>query len=156
MPGAWNSDRTRHHDFVDEAWDLNVLPWPWDDAAFDKVIALDVMEHLKLDVQRWLDECWRILAPGGLLVLRVPSHDNPVSWRDVTHERLFHEESFHFWWPEHELWQNYGHFYYAESARWWDVLTVERVNPDPRYGIGDFGFVLRKRAAVASVDPPLP
>lgn len=145
MDGATNHDRIAHAPWIAIAHNLNLIPWPWDDAAWDEVVALDVCEHLTLPVQAWLDECWRILRPDGQLVLRLPAWDNPVSHRDVTHQRLFHEESFHYWWPDHALWQNYGHFYYAESARWWTVERVERVNPDPRYGIGDLGFVLRKR-----------
>lgn len=145
MPGATNSDRTRHHEYVDQAWDLNLVPWPWDDAAWDEVVALDVMEHLTISVQTWLDECWRILRADGRLVLRLPAWDNPVSHRDPTHVRLYHPETFCYWDPEHELWAGYGHFYFAESGRWWTVERVERVNPDPRYGVGDLGFVLGKR-----------
>lgn len=139
--GAINHDRIKHADWVDVAHDLDLLPWPWSDGQFERVIALDVLEHLRLDVQQWLDECWRILEPGGTLVLRLPAWDNPVSWRDPTHRRVFHPETFHFWDQRQALHCDYGHFYFAESGRWWTVETVDRTNG------GDLGYVLRKVGA---------
>jgi predicted SAM-dependent methyltransferase len=54
-------DRIIHADWIDVAHDLTAFPWPWGDASVDAVIAIDVFEHLKdVDVQTWLDECWRI------------------------------------------------------------------------------------------------
>lgn len=138
IPGAVNHDRVPHSPHVDIAHDLDNLPWPWHDGEFEKVIALDVLEHLRVDVADWLDECWRILTPGGLLVLRLPAWDNPVSYRDPTHRKVFHEETFNFWDKAQQLYRDYGFFYFGERNRWWDVLTVERVNG------GDLGFVLRK------------
>lgn len=141
LQGATNHDRHAHHDYVDIAWDLDILSWPWKDGEFDRIIALDVMEHLKIDVIEWMDECWRILKDGGELVLRVPSFDNPVSWRDITHRRVFHPESLHYFDPRTQLWADYGHFY-VDSKRWWHIQRVERVNPPTP--TGDLGFVLKK------------
>jgi len=145
IPNAVNHDRTYHADYVDVAHDLDLFPWPWDADAFDRIVALDVLEHLKADVEEWLGECWRILKPGGELYMRLPAHDNPVSYRDPTHRRVFHEESFDYWDPARPWFANYGHFYYAAPARWWEVVSVVRVNPDERYGVGDLMFRLRKR-----------
>lgn len=146
LDGAVNHDRIKHHDYVDVAHDLDVLPWPWQDGEFDKVIALDVMEHLRVDVQVWLDECWRILKPDGQLVLRLPAHDNPVSWRDPTHRHWFHEETFHYWDKVTELHRDYGSFYFGEGyAKWWTIVRIERVNPPT--ATGDLGFWLKKAAA---------
>ncbi len=147
-PGALHHDRIAHSPHVDIAHDLNQLPWPWVDETFDEVIAFDVLEHLTLEVPEWLDEVWRILRPAGRLWLRLPAFDNPVSYRDPTHKHLFHEETFYYWQPGHPLHDHYGHFYFAEARRWWAVAQVQRVNPDPRYGIGDLFFELHKRPAV--------
>lgn len=45
---------------------------PCRDGAFSLIAALDVFEHVDDDVMA-LRECWRILRPGGLLVLTVPA-----------------------------------------------------------------------------------
>lgn len=136
-PGAVHHDKTNHHDWVDVAHDLDVLPWPFENEGFEKVIALDVMEHLRRDISEWLDECWRILVPDGLLVLRVAAWDNPVSYRDPTHRRVFHPETFDYWDPRKPLYKDYGSFYFP-GGKGWFVESVERVNG------GDLGFVLRK------------
>ena len=138
IEGATNHDRTKHDEWVDIAHDLDVLPWPFADGEFEKVIALDVMEHLRLDIQVWLDECWRILKSGGMLVLRLPAWDNPVSYRDPTHRKVFHPETFDYWCKEKQLHKDYGYFYFGESGKWWTLETVERTNG------GDLGYVLRK------------
>ena len=148
--GAIHHDRIAHSPHVDVAHDLNRLPWPWADEAFDEVLAFDVLEHLTLEVVQWLDETWRILRPGGRLRLRLPAFDNPVSYRDPTHKKVFHDETFYYWQPGHPLHEHYGHFYFAEAGRWWTVARIERANPDPRYGIGDLVFELHKRAATGT------
>jgi SAM-dependent methyltransferase len=140
-PGALHHDRVKHSPFVDVGHDLNVLPWPWNIGQFDKILALDVMEHLTVDVQAWMDACWDILKPGGELVLRLPAYDNPVSWRDPTHRRVFHPETFDYWDKRRQLHHDYGWFYFKESCRWWEIVTVERTNG------GDLGFILRKEVS---------
>lgn len=146
LEGAVNHDLYKHHDYVDVAWDLDIIRWPFEDEAFDKVIALDVMEHLRRDVQVWLDECWRILRPNGQLVLRLPAWNNPLSWRDPTHRHVFHEESFFYWNRGHALHRDYGSFYFGPGYnKWWAVERIERVNPPTP--TGDLGFVLRKEVA---------
>lgn len=46
---------------------------PFEDQSFDKVLCLDVFEHVA-DEQKTADEIFRVLKPGGTLVLSVP-HD---------------------------------------------------------------------------------
>lgn len=133
-----NHDRIKHAPHVDVAHDLNILPWPWADESAAEILALDVLEHLKLDPNVWLDECWRILRPGGRLHMRLPAWDNPHSYRDLTHRKVFHPESFLFWDQSSAWWENYGRFYYAESGRWWEQEHVERCNDN------DLCFWLRK------------
>ena len=132
---AVHHDRTKHGDHIDVAWDLAEMPWPWKDEEFSRVVAVDVMEHLKYDVQVWLDECWRILEPNGQLELRLPAWDNPLSYRDPTHQRVFHEESFYYWDPRTNLYDGFGSYYFAESNRWWHVNRVLRESNDLRFSL---------------------
>ena len=95
-----------------------------------------MFEHLKaIDVQTWLDECWRILKPTGLLVMRLPAWTNPVSYRDPTHHRVFHEESFSYWDPDHDLYELFGRYYFRESDRWWKVRRAFREFEDLRFDL---------------------
>jgi len=154
-PNALHHDRISHSAHVDVAHDLDVLPWPWPDELFQTILAFDVLEHLHLEVAEWLNEAWRILQNGGELELRLPAFDNPVSYRDPTHRRVFHDETFYYWQPGHPLHQDYGRVYYAEAQRWWQVVSVSRANPDVRYGIGDLFVVLRKLSDQGPTTRPL-
>lgn len=46
-------------------------------ASFDILCAYDLIEHVE-DPQAFLQEAWRVLAPGGVLVLETPNFDGLV------------------------------------------------------------------------------
>lgn len=52
---------------------------PFRDASFDAVIHSEVIEHVP-DDPRVLEETWRVLRPGGVLVLGTPDYARPL-WR---------------------------------------------------------------------------
>ncbi len=56
---------------------LDRQPLPFDDASFDVVVSDSQIEH-RVDYRRYLDECARVLRPGGRLALCVP---NAAHWR---------------------------------------------------------------------------
>ena len=85
---AINHDVIKHRPEIDVAWDLNELPWPWEDEAFDKVAALSVLEHLRQNLLTSIDEVWRILTPGGVAIIKLPFWKAGVSWEDPTHLHL--------------------------------------------------------------------
>lgn len=75
-------------------------PFPIPDASFDHVLALNVLEHI-FNYQNVLDEAYRVLKPGGTLVLAVPFliqlHPSPHDhWRfsKETLGRLLSERNF--------------------------------------------------------------
>jgi ubiquinone/menaquinone biosynthesis C-methylase UbiE len=129
---TWH-DRIKHSPYIDEAWDLNELPWPWKDDLYDKIVAVDVFEHLTLEIPQWLDECWRVLTPQGVLDMRLPAWDNPLSYRDPTHRKIFHEETFYYWDQRTDLFRDFGSYYFEESNKWWTVSRVNREASDLRF-----------------------
>lgn len=139
-PGYLHHDRWKHSPAIDLAFDLDVLPWPLGDASVTELLATDVFEHLKPEVQEWMDECWRVLTPGGTLNMRLPAYDNPYSFRDPTHKRVFHPESFLYWCPNAAgtVWKDFGQYYFGQGyAKWWEQVSVTREAKDIR-------LVLRK------------
>jgi len=88
--GWVNHDLHKHRPEIDVVHDLNELPWPWDDESASKIEAKNVFEHLDIDLVKVLDECWRILEPGGTLYIKVPNAEDPVAvWGDPTHRRPY-------------------------------------------------------------------
>ncbi len=54
--------------------DMTVLPWP--DATFDAALSTSTIHHgLRANVQRTIDEVWRLLKPGGLFLVDFPCTD---------------------------------------------------------------------------------
>lgn len=68
-PGAAR-EAARTHGFPVDVGDLQSLAYP--DGAMDAVTARHVIEHIR-HPRMFLQECWRILKPGGRLVLVTPN-----------------------------------------------------------------------------------
>jgi SAM-dependent methyltransferase len=68
----------------DLVWDLERHPYPLPDGQFDSIHALDVVEHL-VDVQGFVEEAHRLLAPGGVLEITTPHFSCANSFTDPTH-----------------------------------------------------------------------
>lgn len=124
VAGAVNLDRVKHRPEVDVVHDLNVLPWPFDDNSFDKIVALAVLEHLDVDLVASLDECHRILVPHGTLVVKLPLQDGGNAYDDPTHRWFFTLRSLDQFCPETERGRAYG-FY---TPRKWKF--VKRPHPN--------------------------
>jgi SAM-dependent methyltransferase len=74
VDAAWR----RGHDDVRVA---RVEDLPFEDATFDVVTCLDVVEHTP-DDRATLAELLRVTRPGGLLVVTVPAYQALWSWHD--------------------------------------------------------------------------
>lgn len=91
LPGATTVDILALPD-VDCVHDLDVFPWPYADASFDVVFAHNVLEHLD-DTVAAMEEIWRILRPGGRLIVTVPYFRSIDAFGDVTHKHFFTAQS---------------------------------------------------------------
>lgn len=85
----------------DVRWDLNNIPLPFENNAFDEIHAVDILEHTgqqgdwKFFFEQFSD-FWRILKPGGYLCGACPMWDSPWAWGDPGHSRLISKHSFIF------------------------------------------------------------
>lgn len=69
------------------------LPFP--DDSVGVLRAHDFLEHLAPgDVVPFMNECWRVLAPGGWLLTSTPSTDGRGAWQDPTHLSGWNSNSF--------------------------------------------------------------
>jgi SAM-dependent methyltransferase len=60
----------------------SVASMPYAAASFDVITSMDVMYHRDVDPQRMLDECVRVLRPGGTIVLNLPAYEWLRSYHD--------------------------------------------------------------------------
>jgi len=77
---------------VDVVADLRET-WPWEDSSVEEVVAWDIIEHLP-DKIHTMNELWRVLVPGGLAKIEVPTTDGTGAFQDPTHVSFWNERSF--------------------------------------------------------------
>jgi len=71
-PGYLNVD-FRELPGVDLVADLSKYPWPFLDGEVEEALMYDFLEHFPWhSTADILNECWRVLQPGGDLVIQVP------------------------------------------------------------------------------------
>ncbi len=85
---------------VDVVHDLDTLPWPLKDASIDIIFGHSVLEHVT-NVVGFMDEAWRVLAPGGRLIVAVPYFRSTDAYTDITHKHFFTSQSLDYFFDEH-------------------------------------------------------
>jgi len=66
---------------------------PLDDGTVGVIRAVDFLEHVA-DKVALINELYRVLAPGGLLLSNTPSTDGRGAFQDPTHVAFYNENSF--------------------------------------------------------------
>jgi hypothetical protein len=80
LDGFCNVDRMPPADVIADL----TQPWPWDTDSVSEIVADDIFEHLPSKIHSMNEAC-RVLKPGGLLKLRVPTTDGRGAFQDPTH-----------------------------------------------------------------------
>jgi SAM-dependent methyltransferase len=73
---------------ADIVHDLDVFPYPLEDASFDQILLQDVIEHLAEPI-RVFEELHRIARPGARIQLRTPHFSSVLAYGDPTHRHYF-------------------------------------------------------------------
>lgn len=93
IPGSIGIDRASIEGFTDIVHNLDLVPYPFQDASVDEIHLYHVLEHLENPV-KIMEEIHRILKPGGMLYMRVPHFSSMGAFSDITHKRPFGYTSF--------------------------------------------------------------
>lgn len=112
---AINHDIVAHRPEIDCVHDLNELPWPFEDNQFEEVILYSVIEHLIITPIQTLDECHRILAPGGSLLIKYPLKTSDTINDDPTHRWFLSVRSLDYVVPDTKYEREYN---YYTSCKW--------------------------------------
>lgn len=67
--------------------------WPFRDSSVGVLRASHLLEHLP-DPIHSMNEAWRVLAPGGVFFIEVPSTDGKGAYQDPTHVSFWNQNSF--------------------------------------------------------------
>lgn len=78
--------------------------WPWEDNSVAVFRAHDIIEHIS-DKINFMNEAYRCLKHGGLLLIEVPSTDGRGAFQDPTHVSFWNTNSF--WYYTRTQQQNY-------------------------------------------------
>jgi SAM-dependent methyltransferase len=91
-PGYINADLTEFS-WVDQAFNFNKFPYPFEDDYFDEIFSDNVLEHLD-DIPSVMKELHRISKADGRIQIIVPYYNCYGAFNDVTHTHYFSHLSF--------------------------------------------------------------
>ncbi len=89
VPGYLNVDKYPACE-PDQVVDLEVFPWPFADNSVTEVLLTHVLEHLGQQTETFfgiMKELYRVLVPGGKVMIRVPHPRSEGFLGDPTHVR---------------------------------------------------------------------
>ena len=89
---AWEGFKTVDLMDADVIADLN-KDWPFADSSVGVIRASHVLEHLASPIHA-MNEAYRVLAPGGWLLVDVPSTDGRGAFQDPKHVSFWNSNSF--------------------------------------------------------------
>lgn len=107
--------------------DLTVFPWPWEDSSVDALRCSHYVEHCA-DLIGFMNECHRVLVPGGELWIECPYQHSDAAWQDPTHVRALNLKSWHYY--DAQLRAGLGSEYAAITADFEILETVALINPE--------------------------
>ncbi len=110
---------------------------PFNDAQFECVITSEVIEHIPDEGGKHIDECTRVLKPGGTLVVGTPDYDR---WEWVVLEWLYKKVKPDAYGDEHVTFYTFKSLSEALNARGFEILEHDYV------GRGELIFKARKAA----------
>lgn len=99
----------------DVNWNLNSVPYPFDDSSASMVYCRDVLEHVD-DLVLVLEEIHRIGRRDCIVEITAPHYSCSNTFRDPTHRRGFSAGSFDYFEP-HSPYGYYSHATFRVARR---------------------------------------
>lgn len=91
-------------DAVDVQQDLLKFPWAFEDNSIYEIFCSHFVEHIPIQLpdgqygmNAFMEECYRILMPGGTMHIVAPYYTSVRAWQDPTHCRAITELTFQYY-----------------------------------------------------------
>lgn len=120
IPGFFGIDIAKTES-VDHVMNLQQYPWDIESESADEINCSHYIEHIPHDINnpndkrdgliQFMDECYRILKPGGKLLLSAPYYTSMRAYGDPTHTRYMADFSFLYYnkeWRDNNKLSHYG------------------------------------------------
>lgn len=122
---------------------------PYDDNSVAAIRCIDFLEHLP-DKQFIMDEIYRVLVPGGMLLSLTPSTDGRGAFQDPTHVSYWNENSF--WYHTDRRYQHYSPQTKAGHATF-QVSRLRTFFPSPWHEQHNISYVQANLIAIKGKMP---
>jgi O-antigen biosynthesis protein len=119
---------------ADITCDLNDR-WPFEDNSVGVLRAQDAVEHLRNPVHT-INEAWRCLSHGGVILIEVPSTDGRGAFCDPTHVSFWNELSFRYYTNKH-----YRAYVEPEAKCRFQTMCIETHFPDDWHRANNVPYV---------------
>jgi SAM-dependent methyltransferase len=96
IDGYINVDINPRSPGVSVVHDLDIYPWPFEDAIASEIVLNQCLEHIT-DNNRAMKEIHRILKPGGKAHISVPHFTWQFAFQDPTHKHFFGYNTFSYY-----------------------------------------------------------
>ena len=106
-PGTIGVDISDRHD-ADVIHNLDQFPYPFEASSISKIYMDNCLEHLSAPL-KVIEELYRILKPGGELVIMVPYFRSRWAYNDPTHKSFYTINSFAYYDQNHVICQRYDY-----------------------------------------------
>lgn len=93
-----------------------VPPIPLEDESYDHILMSHFIEHVP-DTIGLMNECYRVLKPGGTMKVFVPYAMSHAAFQDPTHVKFFVPESFMYY-TDQMAYLRYGISVWASARAW--------------------------------------
>lgn len=103
---------------ADVCLDLEGAILPYGNNSIDIILASHVFEHIQ-NLIPLVNECHRVLKPGGVLNIAVPNVEFLEAFQDPTHIRFFTEATWRYWLKDD--------FYFEECGKGYGILPFSKM-----------------------------
>lgn len=120
IPGFYGID-IKECESVDYVMDLRKYPWTIESNSAEEINCSHYVEHIPHDINnpdddrdgfiQFMDEVYRILKPGGKIIITAPYYTSMRAYGDPTHVRYIADFSFYYFnkqWREVNKLSHYG------------------------------------------------